>query len=78
MRRERARNDAAKLLCIYTPGAASHQFSATLPRVTRKLISRSILRGESGVGKTELARTIRPHVEGDDGCEFVVYDDGSG
>ena len=31
------------------------------------LIFRSVIRGESGLGKTRLAETIRPHVVGDDG-----------
>ena len=39
---------------------------------------RSLIHGDSGLGKTKLAETLRSHVVEDDGCEwtlyFVIYD----
>ena len=29
-----------------------------------------LIHGDSGLGKTKLAETIKPHVLGDDGCKF--------
>jgi len=31
-----------------------------------------LIHGDSGLGKTKLAETIKPHVLGDDGCKFKV------
>ena len=32
-----------------------------------------LIHGDSGLGKTKLAETIKPHVLGDDGCKFKVH-----
>ena len=33
----------------------------------------SLIHGDSGLGKTKLAETLRSHVVEDDGCEWTLY-----
>ena len=37
--------------------------------LTMSMFLDSLIQGDSGLGKTALAETLRPHVVGDDGCE---------
>ena len=35
---------------------------------------RSLIHGDSGLGKTKLAETLRNHVVEDDGCEWMIIE----